>query len=80
MELDLHGLEIAEAMIEIYLSLEDCKKNGDSIITFIHGFHGGQSLKNSIRSPRFLKELYKHGYQLKKSDYKDPGKTTFLIL
>lgn len=80
MDLDLHGMEFAEAMVEIYLCLEECKKRGDSIITFIHGFHAGQTLKNSIRSPRFLSELSKNGYTLKKSEFKDSGKTTFIIL
>jgi DNA-nicking Smr family endonuclease len=80
MEVDLHGLELSEAMVEIYQCLRECNKFHEDKITFVHGFHSGQVLKNYIRSPQFLQELQRNGFKLKKIDTHDPGKSIFSIL
>jgi len=66
MKVDLHGFELWEALEEIVYKLEECKTRGVQEITFIHGFHRGQALKNYIQSEGFLKEMAKEGFKLKK--------------
>ena len=65
-KIDLHGLELWEAIEEIVDKIEECQTKGIREITLIHGFHKGQVLKNFIQSEGFLKEMAKEGFKLKK--------------
>ncbi len=80
MEIDLHGYELWKAIEEIIYKLEECQANGIREISLVHGFHKGQILKNYIQSERFLKEMEKEGFQLKKKSNPNPGVSAFLIL
>ena len=80
MEIDLHGLELLEALDEIAYKLEECQMKGIREITLIHGFHKGQVLKNYIRSEGFLKEMAKEGFKLKKNINPNSGTSRFIII
>ena len=47
-ELDLHGLNCYQAKVKIDSSLRRCRA-GTYRLRLIHGYHGGESLKNMIR-------------------------------
>ena len=80
MEIDLHGLELWEALEEIVYKLEECQEKGIQEITLIHGFHKGQVLKNYIRSEGFLKDMAKDGFKLKNKDNPNSGISSFIII
>ena len=80
MEIDLHGLELWEALEEIVYKLEECKTRGIQEITLIHGFHRGKVLKNYIQSKGFLKEMEKEGFKLKKKNNPNSGASNFIII
>lgn len=56
---DLHGFTKEEARAEVFYHL-NITDNYNSII-FVHGYHGGQVLKNLVRkeieNPRIIKKL-----------------------
>lgn len=80
LELDLHGMELYEALEEIAFCLEECKVSGTTEITLVHGYHGDAVLKNYIQSAGFLKEMQKEGHTLRNIGSPNPGCTTFKIV
>ncbi len=80
MEIDLHGLELWEALEEIVYKLEECQTKSIREITLIHGFHRGKVLKNYIQSEGFLKEIVKEGFKLKKKNNPNSGASSFIII
>ena len=80
MEIDLHGFELADAIIEINYALKESSNNDEKVIIFIHGYHSGSILQGYIRSPKFLKQMKKNGYVLKRMKSPNQGTTSFQIL
>jgi dsDNA-specific endonuclease/ATPase MutS2 len=80
MEVDLHGFELADAVIEINYALKEISNNGEKVVKFIHGYHSGSILQGYIRSPKFLKQMKKNGYNLKRLKSSNQGTTSFQIL
>jgi len=80
LEINVHGHELWGAIDEVLSALEECKINGDGEINVIHGYKHGQVLKNYFRSNKFLVEMAREGYQLKKKEFFNPGESTFTIL
>ena len=80
MEINIHGLELIEALDEISYTLSFCKIEGITEISIIHGCHHGQVLKNYIRSEGFLKEMKGEGYELRRKCEDNPGITNFDLL
>jgi hypothetical protein len=79
MELDLHGFEIADAIVEIIQFLRECKLVGARTLTIIHGYHGGHVLRDYLRSPKFIIDMKKQGFSLSRQKIADPGSTSFLL-
>ena len=79
MECDLHGLEQAEAYIEIIHALKECKTENDNKIHLIHGYHSGTALKSYIQSPKFLAQMKKHGFRLTRIKSSNQGTSSFVI-
>ena len=80
MQIDLHGLELSEAIVEVSYGLEDCKVNEDRLLEIIHGFNTGRVLKNYFNSQKFLKSVEREGFRLTKQKPPNPGTTLFKIL
>ncbi|MBD3351020.1 MAG: hypothetical protein GF364_06000 [Candidatus Lokiarchaeota archaeon] len=79
MQIDLHGCQRGDAFIEICKALDECKIMMDDQLDIIHGYHQGQSLRSFVRSGRLIKMLRSNGYQVKKINISDPGKTSFSL-
>lgn len=79
MEIDLHGLELAEAIIEVFYALEECKTANDSVLEIIHGYNTGSVLKNYFRSKKFIAQSKREGFQLKQLKPPNPGTSRFKI-
>jgi DNA-nicking Smr family endonuclease len=80
MEIDLHGMELWEALEEILYHLEECQAKGIHELSIIHGYHGGGILKNHIQSDKFIKEMKREGYQLQRKESSNPGVSCFLLI
>jgi len=80
LEINLHGHELWGAIDEVLSVLEECKINGDGEINIIHGYKHGQVLKNYFRSNKFLVEMAREGFRLKKKEFSNSGESTFTIL
>ena len=80
MEINLHGFELWEAIDEIIYKLEEYQAKGIREITLIHGYHKGQVLKNYIQSERFLIEMSKEGFKLKRIENPNAGVSSFIII
>ncbi len=80
MEIDLHGLELWDALEEILHHLEECRVKGIQEISIIHGYHGGRILKNYIQTDGFIKEMKREGYQLKRKESSNLGVSCFLLI
>jgi dsDNA-specific endonuclease/ATPase MutS2 len=78
-EIDLHGLELSEAKVEVLQKLEECVLFHEDQITIIHGYQHGSVLKAYIRSEKFLKDAQRDGYRLKPAQIMNPGSTSFNI-
>ncbi len=79
MEIDIHRFELMEALDEIIYRLEEYRAKGIREFSIIHGFHGGQVLKNYIQSEGFLKEMAHEGFQLKRKRSSNNGESCFLF-
>ncbi|MHA1520356.1 MAG: Smr/MutS family protein [Promethearchaeota archaeon] len=80
MEIDLHGMELSEAVIEVFYALEDCKSSEDLFLEIVHGYQSGRVLKNHFSSQKFLKSAEREGYRLSKQRSSNPGTTLYKIL
>ena len=80
MKIDLHGLELSEAIIEVDYALKECKSTGDLFLEVVHGFNTGRVLKNYFLSQKFLKSMEKEGFRLAKQPPPNPGTTLYKIL
>ncbi len=80
MKIDLHGLELSEAIIEVHYTLEECKSDGDRLLEIVHGYNTGRVLKNYFLSQKFLKSVEKEGFRLTRQKSPNPGTTLFKIL
>ncbi|MHA1585345.1 MAG: hypothetical protein ACTSVU_02590 [Promethearchaeota archaeon] len=78
LELDLHGYELSEALVEIYMLIGEIDDSEQYEIKLIHGYHSGQVLKHYIKSTKFLQEMKKNNIHLTKINRKDPGSSSFL--
>ncbi len=56
MRCDLHGFELMGAKDEILLKLEECQIKGDKVLEIVHGYHGGQVLRNYCRSRQLIED------------------------
>jgi hypothetical protein len=65
-QVDLHGRELDEALIEILDALRECVAQADSTIEIIHGFHHGTVIKSFLATPKFKDMLRKEGFVLDK--------------
>ena len=80
MEIDLHGFELVEAMIEVDYAIRECIGDGESQITIVHGFHSGSVLKNYFRSARFIRDMKKSGVSIKVTNTSNLGHTIVNIV
>ena len=80
MKKDVHGCELIEAMDEISLALEECKLTGDSHLEIVHGYKHGQVLKTYFQSAKFISQMAREGFKLKRLHSPDPAISTFKIL
>ena len=79
MKCDLHGFRLLEAIEEVVIKIEDCLLLKDNLLFVIHGYKHGQILKKYFRSKKFLKDMKKAGYFLKKLSPPNPGVSVFQI-
>lgn len=72
--IDVHGLTVTEARIEIERSIKNAPKNCKTV-TVIHGYHSGTSLKDFIQS--------RNGIRSKRIERKrltmNQGETIFIL-
>jgi len=61
MKIDLHGLTLDEAIIELRMGLSESLQCDDSVVEVIHGYHSGQVLKTYLQSNRFEGDKLKEG-------------------
>ena len=80
LEINVHGHELWGAIDEVLSILEECKINSDGEIVIIHGYKHGQVLKNYFRSNKFLAEMAREGFRLKKKDISDPAISSFILI
>lgn len=80
MECNVHGLELSEAITEVLLVLKECDLNKDPNLEIIHGYIHGQVLKNYFSSAKFLSDMRKQGYDLKRNPPVNPAKSKFQIV
>lgn len=80
MECNVHGFELSEAITEVLLTLKECELNHDLNIEIIHGYSHGQVLKNYFSSAKFLSDMTKQGYILKRILRTNPSKSKFQIM
>jgi len=83
-EIDLHNLRHLDAEIRVCESLEEAWASDERGILFIHGYHGGVSLRNYIRGRNGLQAWwYRHFPELPPLNIipKDNGSTyvTFAV-
>ena len=76
---DLHGFELAEALIEINYGLQECRTDQENDIEFIHGFHSGSVLQSYIRSPKFIAQMKREGFNLTRIRASNKGTTRFQL-
>ncbi len=79
MEIDLHGFELSEAIIEVYHALKECKMYGESDLTLIHGFQRGRVLQSYFRSQKFLADVKRKGFSLQPVKSGSPAVTKYRI-
>lgn len=79
MEINVHGMQVADAEIELMYALEECKLNGDPFLTIVHGYNLGTAIRDQVRSSKFLGRMRRNGYNLQLERISDKGKTTFNI-
>ncbi|MHA1643108.1 MAG: hypothetical protein DRO88_02450 [Promethearchaeia archaeon] len=79
MKIDLHGMELIEAVIEILYCIREADLSTDNIIEIVHGYHSGYILKNYIRSKRFIQEIRKEGFIITPIRSNNPGVSFFKI-
>ncbi|TXT57122.1 MAG: hypothetical protein BAJALOKI1v1_1870001 [Promethearchaeota archaeon] len=79
MEIDIHRMDLWEAIDEIIYLLEECQIHKERTITIIHGYRHGKILKDYIHSEGFIREMKKAGFSLKKKTIRNQGATTFFI-
>ena len=79
MDIDIHGLELEEAIDEISYVLRECKVKDIQEVSVIHGYRHGQVLKNYIRSEGFIKEMEREGFILRRERQNDLGITVFRL-
>lgn len=61
MKIDLHGLTLDEAILELKMGLIESLQLDDLMIEIIHGYHTGQVLKTYLHSSRFESDMLKEG-------------------
>ena len=76
---DLHGLELSEAITEVYMTLQESRTDGDSFLEIVHGYHHGTILKSYFRSNKFIQAMRKEGYQLQPEKSTNPAVSSFTI-
>lgn len=79
LKIDLHGLELATAKIELYYALQECIVNGDDELEIVHGYRHGTVLKDYIRSNSFIQDMKKDGIIVKLKLYLNQGSTVFIV-
>ena len=78
-ELDLHGLAIDEAMVQVELLLNRYKNHKKTIVRIIHGYSSGK--QNSIQGAlkRNLNSIWKGKILSHKPEPGNPGSTLILL-
>lgn len=80
-ELDLHGLSLYDAETLICDTLELAWNQGQRSVRFIHGYKGGQDIRNFIRSPGRLQSwLKKHYPSLPAVEVRSEGQGSTVVL
>ncbi len=79
MEIDLHGMELQEAMLEISYALKECETQEDHYLTIVHGYRGSGILKSYFSSRRFRRDVKRDGYKLEYVKDKNPGSSKFIV-
>jgi len=80
MECNVHGFELSEAITEVLLTLKECDLADVHNLEIIHGYTHGQVLKNYFSSAKFLTDMSKQGYHLKRIPPTNPAKSKFQIV
>ena len=80
MECDVHGNELWEAIEEILYALEECRIKGDYELAIIHGYHRGQVLRDYFQSKKFLEEMARNGFQLRRKESSNLGVSLFELI
>lgn len=72
LEVDIHGMRVAEAKKQLELLLARCGKDVHEVVV-IHGYHGGNALqdmvRSELRSPKIKQKLLSMNH----------GQTTLLL-
>lgn len=78
-EIDLHGLAIDEAMVQVGLALARWGKRPGACLRIIHGQSSGtrDSIKGALR--RNLESLWKNKVRSFRQEFANPGSTLVLV-
>ena len=79
MKIDLHKHSLEEAKEELCYSLEECRIQMDIILEIIHGHKHGTSIRDYVRSDKFLNDTAKLGHFITSKNFSDDGMSIFQI-
>jgi len=54
---DLHGMYLKDAIIDVEEKLEECKDRGVEGLKIIHGYHHGTTLREYFQSNKFKEDM-----------------------
>ncbi len=77
-QLDLHGHELDEAVLEILAAAKECLLDGEPALEVVHGYSHGAVIKAYLATPKFKAALKREGFLLDKI-CSTKGSTTFRI-
>ena len=79
MIINLHNHSLEEAKEELCYSLEECRIQADNTLEIIHGHKHGTSIRDYIRSDKFLNDTAKLGHFITSKNFTDDGMSIFQI-
>ena len=79
MKINLHSHSLEEAKEELCYSLEECRIQADNTLEIIHGHKHGTSIRDYIRSDKFLNDTEKLGHIITSKNFSDDGMSIFQI-
>jgi len=79
MKLNVHKLYLNDALDEIMIKFDECRKLGDNTLEIIHGYKHGTIIKDYIRSDGFIKDVARNGHEIESKNFSDKGVTVFQL-